>query len=83
MLDLLPAEAAGLGSFIRRIRDSGITVLLVEHHMELVMDISDEIFVLNFGQALAQGTPAEIKNNPAGIAAYLGDESSLAEDFRA
>jgi ABC-type branched-subunit amino acid transport system ATPase component len=77
------AEAAGLGSFIRRIRDGGITVLLVEHHMELVMDISDEIFVLDFGQALAQGTPAEIKNNPAVIAAYLGDESSLAEDFRA
>jgi branched-chain amino acid transport system ATP-binding protein len=58
-------------------------VLLVEHHMELIMDISDEIFVLNFGQSLAQGTPDEIKNNPAVIAAYLGDESSLAEDFRA
>jgi ABC-type branched-subunit amino acid transport system ATPase component len=77
------AEAAGLGSLIRRIRDKGITVLLVEHHMELIMDISDEIFVLNFGQSLAQGTPDEIKNNPAVIAAYLGDESSLAEDFRA
>ena len=77
------AEAAELGSFIRRIRDGGITVLLVEHHMELVMDISDEIFVLDFGQSLAQGAPAEIKNNPAVIAAYLGDESSLAEDLRA
>ena len=77
------AEAGELGSFIRRIRDGGITVLLVEHHMELVMDISDEIFVLNFGQYLAQGTPAEIRNNQAVIAAYLGDESSLAEDFRA
>ncbi len=77
------AEAAELGSFIRRIRDGGITVLLVEHHMELIMDISDAIFVLNFGQSLAQGTPAEIKNDPAVIAAYLGDESSLAEDLRA
>jgi branched-chain amino acid transport system ATP-binding protein len=77
------AEAAGLGGLIRRIRDKGVTVLLVEHHMELIMDISDEIFVLNFGQSLAQGKPAEIKNNPAVIAAYLGDESSLAEDFRA
>ena len=77
------AEAAELGSFIRRIRDGGITVLLVEHHMELIMDISDEIFVLNFGQYLAQGTPAEVKNNPAVIAAYLGDESSLAQDLRA
>ncbi len=77
------AEAAELGGLIRRIRDGGITVLLVEHHMELIMDISDEIFVLNFGQSLAEGTPAEIKNDPAVIAAYLGDESSLAEDLRA
>ena len=77
------AEAAGLGALIRSIRDSGVTVMLVEHHMELVMDISDEIFVLNFGQALAQGTPVEIRNNPAVIAAYLGDESSLAQDLRA
>jgi branched-chain amino acid transport system ATP-binding protein len=77
------AEAAELGSFIRRIRDGGTTVLLVEHHMELIMDISDEIFVLNFGQYLAQGTPGEVKNNPAVIAAYLGDESSLAQDLRA
>ena len=77
------AEAAELGAFIRRIRDAGVTVLLVEHHMELVMEISDEIFVLSFGQALAQGTPAEIRNDPAVIAAYLGDEASLAEDFRA
>jgi len=77
------AEAAELGGFIRRIRDGGITVLLVEHHMGLVMDISDEIFVLNFGQALAGGTPAEIRNNPAVIAAYLGDEASLAQDLRA
>ncbi len=77
------AEAAGLGGFIRRIRDTGITVLLVEHHMELVMDISDEILVLNFGQRLAQGTPAEIRNDKAVVAAYLGDESTLAEDLRA
>jgi len=77
------AEAAELGRLIRRIRDGGVTTLLVEHHMELIMDISDEIFVLNFGQSLAEGTPAEIKNDPAVIAAYLGDESSLAEDLRA
>lgn len=77
------AEASALGSLIRRIRDKGITVLLVEHHMELVMDISDEILVLNFGQRLAQGTPDEIRNDKAVIAAYLGDEASLAEDLRA
>lgn len=77
------AEAAGLGGLIRRIRDKGVTVLLVEHHMELIMDISDEILVLDFGQRLAQGTPAEIRNDKAVVAAYLGDESSLAEDLRA
>ncbi len=76
-------EASQLGSFIRRIRDGGVTVLLVEHHMELIMDISDEIFVLNFGQSLAEGTPAQIQNDPAVVAAYLGDESSLAADLRA
>ena len=77
------AEAAELGGLLRRIRDGGVTVLLVEHHMELIMDISDEIFVLNVGQSLAQGTPAEIRNDPAVIAAYLGDESTLAQDLRA
>ncbi len=77
------AEAAELGGLIRRIRDAGVTTLLVEHHMELVMDISDEILVLNFGQSLAEGTPGDIKRNQAVIEAYLGDESSLAQDLRA
>ena len=77
------AEAAELGRLIRRIRDGGVTTLLVEHHMELVMDISDEILVLNFGQALAEGTPDEIRHNPTVIEAYLGDEAGLAEDLRA
>jgi len=77
------AEAAELGALIRRIRDKGVTTLLVEHHMELVMDISDEILVLNFGQTLAEGTPAEIRANRVVIEAYLGDEASLAQDLRA
>jgi branched-chain amino acid transport system ATP-binding protein len=76
-------EAGALGALIRRIRLSGVTTLLVEHHMELVMDISDEILVLNFGRALAEGTPQAIRTNPDVIQAYLGDEAALAHDLRA
>jgi branched-chain amino acid transport system ATP-binding protein len=75
-------EAAALGAFIRRIRFSGVTTLLVEHHMDLVMDISDEILVLNFGQVLAEGTPEAIRTDPRVIQAYLGDEAALAHDLR-
>jgi branched-chain amino acid transport system ATP-binding protein len=67
-------ETEELGHLIRKIRGSGITVVLVEHDMELVMDICDSILVLNLGQRLAEGTPREIQENPAVIAAYLGDE---------
>lgn len=66
-------ETAELGSLIRKIRESGVTVVLVEHDMELVMDICDTILVLNLGQRLAEGTPREIQANPAVIAAYLGE----------
>jgi len=79
---LLDEPAAGLNDtetkemreLIRRICDSGITVLLVEHNMELVMNVSDQILVLNFGSLLAQGTPEQIRENPAVIQAYLGGE---------
>jgi branched-chain amino acid transport system ATP-binding protein len=57
---------------IRRIRDRGITILLVEHDMKLVMKVTDRIAVLNFGKLIAQGTPTEIQNNPEVITAYLG-----------
>lgn len=67
-------ETLGLAELIRRIRDRGITVVLVEHDMELVMDICDRIVVLNLGQKLAEGTPREIQDNPEVIAAYLGDD---------
>ena len=59
---------------IRRIRDSGVTVLLIEHHMRVVMGVSDRICVLNFGKQIAQGTPEHIRNDPACIEAYLGKE---------
>ena len=66
-------ETAELALLIRRIRESGITVILVEHDMELVMDICDSIIVLNLGKKLAEGTPREIQENPAVISAYLGE----------
>lgn len=66
-------ESLNLAQLIRQIRDLGITVILVEHDMELVMDICDRIIVLNLGKKLAEGTPREIQENPEVIAAYLGE----------
>ena len=67
-------ETVALAQLIKRIRDLGITVVLVEHDMELVMDICDRIVVLNLGRKLAEGTPREIQESPEVIAAYLGDD---------
>jgi ABC-type branched-subunit amino acid transport system ATPase component len=66
-------ETVELAGLIRRIKELGITVVLVEHDMELVMDICESIIVLNLGKKLAEGTPREIQENKAVIAAYLGD----------
>jgi len=65
-------ETMGLAALIRQIRDMGVTVMLVEHDMELVMDICDRIVVLNLGRKLAEGTPRQIQDNPDVVAAYLG-----------
>jgi ABC-type branched-subunit amino acid transport system ATPase component len=67
-------ETGGLAELIRKIQAMGITIVLVEHDMELVMDICESIIVLNLGKKLAQGTPREIQENPAVIAAYLGED---------
>ena len=79
---LLDETAAGLNpseldeaiDLIRKIRESGITILIVEHIMKVIMTISDRIHAINFGQTIAQGTPKEVANNRAVIEAYLGEE---------
>lgn len=65
-------ETAEVDELIQKVADSGVTVMLVEHDMKLVMNISDYLLVLDYGKKLAEGTPEEIRNNPAVIAAYLG-----------
>ncbi len=67
-------EIEQLAQLIKRIRDGGITILLVEHRMELVMGIADRVIVLNYGSKIGEGTPAEIQSNEEVINAYLGVE---------
>ena len=70
-----PQETKELDDLIVQIRDEeGISILLIEHDMKLVMSLSDRIYVVDYGKKIAQGTPAEIKNNPEVIKAYLGEE---------
>lgn len=70
---LTPSELDGAIELIQKIRDNGVTILIVEHIMKVIMTISDRIHAINFGQTIAEGTPKEVANNPAVIEAYLGE----------
>ena len=71
---LNPAETARLGELIVRVRSEGLTVLFIEHDMNLVMTVADRVVVLDFGEKIAEGAPREIQRHPRVLEAYLGVE---------
>jgi branched-chain amino acid transport system ATP-binding protein len=73
---LNPSELNESIEIIKKVRERGVTILIIEHHMKVIMSISDRVVVLNYGEKIAEGTPMEIANNPLVIEAYLGDAQS-------
>ncbi len=73
MAGLTPSEVAGMIEVLGRVREAGVTMVIVEHVMQVIMNLSDRIYVLHHGEAIAEGRPQEILNNPEVTKAYLGD----------
>jgi branched-chain amino acid transport system ATP-binding protein len=73
---LNPFEQNELIDIIRKVKGKGITIMIIEHHMKVIMSLSDRVVVLNYGEKIAEGTPKEIGNNPLVIEAYLGEAES-------